>query len=148
MDATQGGYLLEVLVAFLVGRYGQELASAVFYPVTIFVKDLQCHRQEFHIYRNFCLLPLEGLPQIPVRPSFELVFVEILHIDIMESGKAAEYEHVPYLLKAHGVELFVDDGVQLGLGEVSSASLVKVQVLQFERVSAHPAVVPRHLEYA
>ena len=135
---------LEVVVAFLIRRYGKHLV-AVRHLLPVLFDYPERHIEKPHVHRNLRLGAAESKPPIAVCPLDYLVLGEPLCVDVGQPGVAAEDEYVPHLFKPLCLELVIIDPVYLLHCKIAPVHLVEMQLLLGKGVAAHPAVVPSHL---
>lgn len=124
VDPADLGYLFQILVALLVWRYGEQ--TFAFTEVFVFLNNLERHIQQSHVERDFGLLSMKTDPGIAISPYIQLVFREVVNINVRQSCIAAEYKYVSDLLQPQAFKFLIVQTGNLFNREVSSVHLVKV----------------------
>ena len=102
VDAAACGQVLQVLVAAVVARHGEE--AAVGLRATVLLDQAQRHVEQPDVRLDARLVAAHDDPPVSVEEAPDIIFPQILHIHVgqpREGGEEEEVAHLPLHPRAH-----------------------------------------------
>ena len=124
LDATRGCYLLQILVHLLVRHRWEKLILAL-RIILVLLDDAFGAVKKDHADRSGGLLTRHLYPLDTIKRD-NIICLELLDINIRQAGETREYEQITDETQTIDLEVFLNDGLELLLGEEASVNRLQM----------------------